>query len=386
MTAIPLTVTGLRARVVESERDLESLRDGWALLQSRCARTTIFSTWEWSVAAWRHLNREHRMFVVIVEHEEGLVGIAPLVIESKWPMRVVRFMGAGSLDYSVADYGDILVSEGLEQEVLDQILQVLHHHSDDWDILDLHQVPGHSPLILSAWLDDVDRRGLPFSVDRQDVAYQIDLPDTWQGYLEMLSGNARSSLGRKMRKLESEHDTRFERVYEPSRLQEALNTLFSLHTARWRSRGLPGIFDTMQMQEFHREVASRFLERGWLDLTILCSDGEAVGAIYNYEYDDTVSFYASGFQPKPEWDRYSLGTALLSCSITRAIDGRMAMFDLLRGDGEYKSRLGARPATAYRIRIASARAAHTAYTVVSKLHRGATVLTSRLRKAKGSDL
>ncbi len=308
------------------------------------------------------------MFVIVVEDGLDLLGIAPLVIETRWPMRIARFMGAGMLDYGVADHCDFVVDDAHEESVLTAILDELLRKAAAWDILDLHQVPGSSPII-TRWLEDIDRRGLSFCVDARSPSYQIDLPGTWRDYLGKLSGNTRSTLERKTRKLASEHELRFERVEDVARLPAAMDTLFALHTERWNSRGDPGIFCTNEFRHFHRDLASSLLEKGWLDLTVMLADGTPVGAIYNFAYRDTVSYYASGFEPNPEWDRYSLGKVLLGHSIRAGIDRGMAVFDLLRGDGEYKSRFAPRLATNYRLRGARKSTVHGLYARVQQCHR-----------------
>ncbi|MBI4317746.1 MAG: GNAT family N-acetyltransferase [Chloroflexi bacterium] len=369
---------GLRARTVESEGGLLHLREAWDSLNARCCDGTVFSTWEWCCTVRKLYGSTSQVFVIVVEDGSDVVGIAPLVIDRKGLLRAVRFMGAQSPGLSVSDYCSFVIAPGREETALRMFLEALLERSREWDVLDLQEVPADSCLMAS-WLDEVDRRALHFSAERLNTSYPVPLPDTWQSYLERLSPNTRSELERKTRKLTREHNVQFERVGEAAQLSDRMNTLFALHTERWTSRGLPGIFTNERLRPFHLEVASRFLEKGWLDLTIITADGEAIGAIYNFEYRDTTCYYISGFRSTKEWSRYSLGSILLGNSIKRAIDKGVKVFDLLRGNDPYKSRFDPQQKTNYRLIVSKTRSTHGLYLEVTKLRGKLKALTGSLR-------
>jgi CelD/BcsL family acetyltransferase involved in cellulose biosynthesis len=121
-------------------------------------------------------------------------------------------------------------------------------------------------------------------------------------------------------------------------VEDAMNTLFDLHTQRWRSMGKPGIFRTEQRRRFHQEVARRCHKRGILNLSLLKADGEAVGASYGFVWNGTNYLYTAGFCPEPEWSTYALGTTMDFHEIQVSMERGLHCADFLRGEGHYKER------------------------------------------------
>jgi CelD/BcsL family acetyltransferase involved in cellulose biosynthesis len=129
--------------------------------------------------------------------------------------------------------------------------------------------------------------------------------------------------------------------------EEALESLFRLHEARWLERGSPGVLADPKLKTFHLEVAGGFLKRGWLRLTSLLLDGCTAGVLYRFEMNGVVFSYQIGFDPKLK--RMSPGAILIAHAIREAISRGLKEFDFLRGSESYKYRWGARDRETYRV-------------------------------------
>ena len=319
-------------------RDFESLREEWSELAEQCPDATIFQSQEWLSSWWEHLGRRtigRKLLLIIVRQDGKLVGLAPLMT-SFWqgtPLRRVSFLGVG-----VSDYQDVLALPDQEETVCQAVYDYLGRAAY-WQVADFAQMREGGVL----------RRNPPRngSLDYQDSAGEncpfLELPkgekdagDPWEALLSRYSKKFRSNLRYYDRALDKGYSVQRGVAATEKELDEALAALFDLHQRRWNERWLPGVLGSGPVREFHRAVARKFLQRGWLRLHTLALDGEIVAALYCFAYKDRTAYYQGGFEPT--LGRLSLGTTLTGHAIRLAMQEGRAQFDFLRGDEPYKER------------------------------------------------
>jgi len=278
---------------------------------------TPFQTYEWQSTWWKHFGRLKKPLAITVHEGNDLVGLMPLVqIRGFW--RTLRPMGIGP-----SDYLHPLVREGYESSASEMIVEAVSK-AKNVDLVDLHQVRETRALAAHA----------AGSVIEQATCLLLDLPDTYDQYLSMLG----KSLRYDVRKLDKTLFKEGRAQIVPSTgadTDRCLEILFDQHRRRWRKRGLPGAF-LGRVADFHRDWAQAAARNGWLWLSVLNLDGNAVGAIYGMTLGKTVYYYQAGFDPQSA--SFSPGTLLVAHTIRRAIDEGKRQFDFMRGDEPYKRR------------------------------------------------
>jgi hypothetical protein len=339
----------------------------WQDLLHSSASNVVFMTWQWQSLWWRHFGAPDgcQLHLLVIRDTGGaLVGIAPLFVALEPlpparpytprvprptgegpPLRIVRMVG----NIEVADYLDVICPPHRLAEVWGVVLDYLLAHRDQWDVIDLHSLPGFSP----SWQvlpDVVGRRGLQAQVFPEDVCPVLPLPDSWDSYLMSLKKKDRHELRRKVRKLEGRDDVRWYLV--PRRNHDAMTakmrTFLDLHR---KSGAEKARFMDPRMQGFFLDMADSLIDTDWLDLAILEIGGEPASAYLSYHYGDRLYLYNSGYDPK--FAAYSAGVALLAYRIHKAILQGIKYFDFLRGDEPYKYDFGARTTYVYRGLIAA---------------------------------
>ena len=304
-------------------REFDSMRADWHDLLAR-SQAGVFQSWEWLHSWWRHLGSGD-LWLLAMRRQGRLIGLAPL-FRSRYlglPLRRLRLIGAGASDR----LGFILDRE-FERTAADHFVQYLAHHSGDWEVLDLQQLPEESALAQTA-----APTGLRTHQYQQDVLPWLPLPASWDELLGGLSQRFRQNLRYSARRLEREFSVQY-RCADSASLDTDLEAFIRLHQARWRERGLPGALWGGRIRGFHRQAAPLLLERGWLKLYSLDLDGESVASLYCLRCGGRVSYYLGGMDPA--FARYSPGTVLTAHAIRDAIATGATEFDFLRGDEEYK--------------------------------------------------
>lgn len=321
------TVTGLAG--------FEALRGEWDELLSASSSGRLFLTWEWLYAFWRRLGAAHpgrELALVVVRRDGRLSAVAPLFSARSrrglLPGETLQLLGTGIVG---SDYLDLIVRAGEERTATRRLADHLEHIGA---IVELGQLTGGGGAA-AMLADALAQRGWGRLEAATHVCPYVDLAGhTWESYLASLGRSHRANVRRRLRKLEQAFEVRFESVRTEEERAEALELLVALHHDRWKDRGGSDAFSGPEVEDFHREVTRRALERGWLRLFVLRLDGRPAAALYGFRYGDRFLYYQSGFAS--DFADYSVGLVTMGLSIRAAIEEGVREYDLLHGEETYK--------------------------------------------------
>ncbi len=328
-------MTHRAARVTAAElrtaAEMAALQTEWQALAADCRTSTVFQTFEWNAAWWKHFGKwGRRLRLVTVRSEDGtLVGLAPLMT-SFWyatPLRRLSFLGTGT-----SDYLDVLAAPGWEHDVAETLYSYLET-AGGWQIADFQQLRVGS--FLRERFPPPENRLTVLDVLGEACPF-LPLPSDWETLLRGLGKKTRANVGYYDRALSKVYAVEIGPVTDEAELDGELTRLFDLHARRWNQRWLPGVFAGKRIQAFHRDAARRLLAKNWLRLFFLRLDGETQASLYCFAYGDRVCYYQGGFEPTLA--RLSLGTVLTARAMQAAIAEKREVFDFLRGDEPYKEK------------------------------------------------
>jgi CelD/BcsL family acetyltransferase involved in cellulose biosynthesis len=305
----------------------------WNTLLATSTSDTLFMTREWQCVWWQYLGTGTLRIITFREADGTLIGIAPLFEETGADgQRNLSLVGC----VDVSDYLDLIVKQGYEERVYSAFLDALTSADfPAWDWVHLCTLPVASPT-LTQLKALADARGLKSQSGLHDVAPIIDLPETWDAFLETLDKKQRHEVRRKLRRVE-EAQMRWYTIDSAKELDAAVADFVELHR---KSRPDKNLFMDARMQGFFAEAAKQLFPHGWLQLSFLEIEGARAAAIWNFIYNNDVLVYNSGYDPV-KYGNYSPGIVLFARSIQDAIAAKHRRYDFLRGNEEYKYRFGA---------------------------------------------
>jgi CelD/BcsL family acetyltransferase involved in cellulose biosynthesis len=318
---------------------LNSIKTQWEELQAESDAWSIFNTWEYNATWWRHFGEGRQLWLLEAHDDAGrLVGIAPLVKTSvrrlpflRW--RQLQFVATGMHGVHL----DFVASINHKDKVVEAFVSLLYQRRNQWDVLFLE---GLAPE--SGTLDLLKRAPVSWHEERVDTIPYIALPATFDKYFsDFLSHAKRKKQRRWMRELESAHPGEWSFCYvtDPADLDRSFEDLASLHQAKWEAQGQPGAFGPAQMKAFMRDLAQRFLERGWMRLYCLRIQERFAAGFFAYRYRDHIFDFASGID-EAFYD-FKPGHLLQQMAIQEAIETGVVEYDLMLGSQEYKYSWGA---------------------------------------------
>jgi CelD/BcsL family acetyltransferase involved in cellulose biosynthesis len=334
------TSNDLSVHVASRWDDLEQFQSVWEDLLTERPDASIFLTPQWLGSWWRSFGRNKELLgLVFLDQHRQVIAIAPLYRERVgfFPFRSnrLRLVGAGSGD---SDALDFIVKPGAEARVANTFLEWLDKNKD-FGVCSLETIPKTSAI--GCCLQQLLGRRRWSVLTDEEVNYVIDLPATWQGYLQTLDPKFRPLLTRYPKRLHTRYQgVRISRHEDLARLNAALETLFELHQMRWTGRGEAGAFASSERRAFYSHMAEAFLRRGWLEFWRLELDGHTVAAQFCFRYRDTVYLLQEGFDPKYSADK--VGYALRARVLETIIQSGAKRYDFLGGSDSYKAKFGAR--------------------------------------------
>lgn len=299
----------------------------------RCAFT--LPCW---IEAWWDCFGSGEPLLLTVRREGALVGAAALMISGN----AARPIG----DPEVCDHFDIAAAPGEAAGVLDALRrELLPRGVTELDLIRVRPDSIAAEEIVPA----ARRRGLPVEFAPREISMELDLPASWEEYLQLLAAKPRHELRRKLRRLAASADYRLRLARTPAETAAALAAFFNLFR---RGREDKARFMTPAMERFFTALAAGLAAEERLRLFALEIDGETAAVAFCCEHAGRMLLYNNAYDER----RRPLSPGLLSkaLSLRASIEGGLRVYDFLRGDESYKQDLGGRPVPLYSCRMALA--------------------------------
>jgi CelD/BcsL family acetyltransferase involved in cellulose biosynthesis len=318
-----------------TEESLANLSSYWRDSSYNLNWTSIFVTPDWWQVWWQVFGPGASLFIRTVRQSENIIGIAPLLVKEK----TASFMGSAD----VCDYLDFIVAPGKERDFFSTLLDDLR----DTGINHLDLTPvRYDSTVLTQLATLARNRGYEVLRTSEDISLELDLPPTWDEYLEVLTAKQRHEVRRKLRRLSEAGKVDYRFVEDSAAVPAAMDTFLKMFT---ESRQDKATFLTDRMEAFFRLLADTMAEAGLLRMGILELDTLPTAMIMCFDYHDCVYLYNSGYDP--EYNALSAGLMSKVLSIKDSIQRGRKRFDFLKGAEAYKYHLGGREVPIYRCQI-----------------------------------
>lgn len=295
----------------------------------------VFTLPEW-MDSWRRAfspANDHRF--VLMKEDSAAIGAAPLTITGS----TATFIG----DPEVCDYLDFSIRPGHERPFFKALLE--HLGQNGVAELDLRCLRPDSS-VFPHLLESVESMGGKYSIEPDGVSLEMDLPDNWDDYLNMLSGKQRHEVRRKLRRLDEAGNVRFSVLDTVGAIMPGLDDFMRMFRD---SRVDKAEFMTPAMESFFRSMILTMAEKGLMKIFVLYVDDSPLAANICFDYKDAVYLYNSGYDLRG--GRISAGLMCKILSIKDSIEAGRKKYDFLKGAEPYKYRLGGKEVQLSRCKI-----------------------------------
>lgn len=322
----------MNVAVVREESAFSKLGPEWNELLSNSTSDTIFLRWEWLHTWWKvYGGGGKELFIITIRRDNLLLGIAPLYSSRHCLFfHKLQFLGTNLV---CSDYLDFILRKEEEPEVIHELVRHLQQQQEEWDLLELTDLPSLSPQ--GNRLTTLFRQYPITQQKRYTICPYIDLTQSWQGINDSFSPLLQNNLKRKLKKLTQVTRPRFIQINKDENFREPFEQFLTINKLRLKEKNLNSPFLDTQFLSFHRQILEMFFPQGMASICFLQIDGINIAGIYQLTYNRRQHYYQSGFIP--DWQQISPGTLLLHYCIKQAHDQGMVEFDFLQGDEGYKN-------------------------------------------------
>jgi CelD/BcsL family acetyltransferase involved in cellulose biosynthesis len=301
------------------QREPAELAPAWSALAEARQPPSIFLTPEWIAVARAH---EPTQPITLAVGERGVVALA------READGTITFAGG-----QLTDEQDVVAASGDEAQVGEAAARWIA--SQRPPRVRLEYVPEDRPT-LDAFTDVLGAAGYRVARGRQIVSPVLDLPRSYETYVQSLGKKERHELRRKVRRLEAAGAATF-RFASGAERATVLDRFFALHRL---SRGEKADFMAPDMERLFRDAADALAPLDRLRLGVLRFDGADAAVLFGFSIGRVISLYNAAYDPGLA--SLSVGIVSHAWAIREAIASGYSTYDLLRGGEPYKYDLGAR--------------------------------------------
>jgi CelD/BcsL family acetyltransferase involved in cellulose biosynthesis len=271
----------------------------------------------------------------VTDNTGQLTGLLPLELRHRRGTRFWKLRDFVELSRGPSDFFSLLIASRVETEVTKALVNWFVKHPLMWETIQLSTIPASS----AGWSEFVEafrEAGLPTTVTTDRAFYKIDTTGDWGQYEREFLHKRLADMRNRRNRLERDGYS-YELVNVTHNISEYLPALFHHYDIRRKMLGQRYATESQAMQDFVREVVSKYETRRSVVLSLLIERG---GDIMAYQLDWV--FNGIRYHWKPTFDlkyeRYSPSKILLFLTIRDAFyDPSIREFNFMRGESTYKT-------------------------------------------------
>lgn len=330
----------MNVKRIDNWQEASNYKTDWDRLLSVFEYPTPFLTYDWLCLWWKNFGQDRELCLLVAEDDSGLQALAPFMISSGsrstldgkeilslgFPRHIVEFQ-----DNFNSCRMDWLTSPSRREEAVAAIFQYLNDL--EWDILYLTPLAEDSPNLapVLAW---AIRMGHKVCLQPSWFSPHLIIEEGWENYFNSRSGNFRSFIKRKTKKLSQQGDLRFETFTQVEEVNELQKRLFSVADKGWAAKQETAISSTPASRSFYEGLTKLANQKGWLYCNTLSLNGVPIAFEYNLQYNQKIYNLKLGFDEK--LSDYSPGIILKSYVLQEVFTRGFREYDFSGEDERYK--------------------------------------------------
>ncbi len=289
---------------------------------------TAFQAWAWIKPTLEYPQRMNRLRLIRIYQGDQLIGLLPLT-----QSRSGQFSVPGEM---TSDYLDPPIHPEHVERFWTTVLIALRKLRRRRQVhLHLPVIPPDCPA-LQALSALAQSQGYETTDEAFDTSARIDLSDTWDTQLARLAGRDRKELKRKLSRAVEQGGARMEIIESPDAIEGAVAECLKLMTrgGGGKARKARWLFAP------HFAGCARALAReGRIRVYRLLINDALAASLIALPQKSKELLWCGAFDCA--FKQFSPGITLFAMIMQNAIDRQLTYIDLLRGQQEYKYRLGA---------------------------------------------
>lgn len=331
----------IELQVFSSFTELSDIQNEWDdFIES--IKGEIFLTYDWCRIWWKYYGHRRNLFIFTFRYQERLCGILPLFLEKIWMgpflVRTIKMIGSDFLPVALT----IPIKEEFLHEVVHCFIDELRKRYR-FDIMHIGPICGKYDSF------DTLRKSLSETIDKNyhirskisDQQTYFKVANNWEEQVANLSYKQRSNMKRQYERV-LKQGIRIESIpANEKNLSQVFDNFVQMHQSHWQELGYPGHFMAWPLSyEFHREVSSIQFDKRRLRLYEIRVDNKCLGYNYAYKFGETYYRFLYARTTQEAVSKYDFSKIDFAEMVKRALIENVKWFDSMRGEYDFKAKLG----------------------------------------------
>ena len=321
----------MHVKVITEYSDFSALATIWNRLLDRSGIDHPFLTHEWITVWWNCFAEGATPFIMTVISGTEIIAIAPLMLtRSRLYGCSVRHLRAIANVYT--ERFDLLLGER-PHEACELLWTYLKAHADEWDVLELRQLPCDSSALEHLTpLIEADR--YPLGRWPSNEAPYVAIRQPWDAYYQSLKKAHRSNLRNHRRQLERQGPVVLDVVAIDDRWEADMEDALKLEAVTWKVAEGTSLRSRWESDMFYRLMLQRAAQLGWLHMCFLKVGPVRIAVRISLRYRNKLFMLKSGYDEA--YHRYSPGQVLTELLLREAWEQKLDEVDFLGDDERWK--------------------------------------------------
>ena len=335
------TFKGIRISSQHSFDDLPIGQQAWDVFMESIS-AEVFLSYDWCRLWWKYYGKNRELRIFLFTKSDEVVAILPVFYErlriGLARLRAVKLIGT--------DYMPVTISMPIRHDCIKQIVPLFLRELDaiwNWDAVQIGDLSGRYPQAneLAETLGNALNGVHAVQCSKSGEQCYYEIADSLKHQISTLSKKERQLIRRDRKDLSERSISSSSVVATGQNFEDMFQAFVIMHQTKWQQRGRAGHFvDWPYAQEFHKEIAAAQMKRDRLRLLKITLNDQCVGYEYMYKFGDMHCWYLNSRVDLPEFPRIRYSRISFGETIKQAISDGVKYADAMRGEYDYKLRLG----------------------------------------------
>jgi len=333
-------VPELEVTLIQREDEFYDLKEDWELL-TKYARVEIFQTFGWLKTWWKYFGRKDALYILAIRHEGVLVGLAPfykMITPRKSRINIsLHFLGSPLLNKNeslsdfyknTCNYNDFIIHPDYEQSVVKVILTYLIEYQDDFNEINLLELPENS-VVLRELIPILKKRGLKYQINNGSSRLKINLPSSINEFLSSIDYKFRNKINESIQSYRNHQLYEVHNINEKEELIKALDFLIKIKKRKRQEENSRLLNNYIS---FIYDISKSLLEHDRLIIKRAEIKNTYIAVNYAIKYKETIYDYLKGVDVFSSFINFGPNQYLETLTIVDAIKQNVKIRDCFNGD------------------------------------------------------
>ncbi len=333
---------------INSDERFSSLKDIWNQVLEKNNFGTIFSTFEWLNTWWECFGQDNKLFILLAQDKEEIIGIAPLMIEQRKILRCVPIKAISFIGTGISDYADFIIKVE-RKAVLNSFFKYIWKNKHLWDEIDLREIREDSSNL--EMIRDILKNGpCSYEISCLGKCPYIPIRGDWDSFYSSLSKSFRQDIRTQYNRLKK-NGSRYGFSHVQDHIDDAfLSQLIVMHLDSINLKNKKSFLESKEGKSFFKRIIEGYRKKGKVVINIMKVGYEIAAYFVGFLFQGRYYYWNVGKNDK--YDDFSPGKLLLQNMIMECFSNNtIKEFDFLRGEEEYKYRWTKMERKNYRVHI-----------------------------------